>query len=939
VYRVPYDAFLSYSHAAEERLAPILQSALHRFAKPWYRRRQLHVFRDKTSLTASPALWSSIERALSQYAWFLLMASPEAAASAWVQKEINWWHTNRYSRNMLICLTGGEIIWDNASNDFDWTRTTALPSNLRGCFVEEPLYVDLRWARSADDLSRKHPQFLDAVADIAATLSGRSKEDLIGEDIAQFRRTRRIGISVTAAIAVLAVISTIAAYVATSQTREARQQARTALSRLLISQSAVEMSSRLDRPLLLSLAAFHVMPSANARGHLLRLLARVPGLYAVLPGRYTGTSDLAFSPDGRLLAKGGSAEIEMQLWDVARRQPSGPPLRGHKQPIHSVAFSPDGRLVATGSGDRTIILWDLATRTAIGTPLEGDGYVKDLAFAPHGGILASVTVAGTVTLWDTATFQQRSVWKPPVNGGYVVTFSPDGQTVVSGHDGIVVLRRVDTGDERAQLEVNGYPGTVAFSPDGAQLITVATSANAKKQVALWDLTGEEISGEHLDGDIGNAGALVFSPNGRALGGTRKGSFVVWKAGSSFEIERELPDIATLFSAVQFSPDGKMLAGANADGSIVLWDLMVDHPLLAPLISEEEMVSYAAFSPDGRILATVQDKPKEAQISLWDVASRGRIGPALIADVNVTSVALSPDGKTLAGTAGDRTIRMWDIATRKQTKLATNSSHPLAFSPDGTMLASGGARKDEMVLWQVGNGTLVEERLAHHSPVVALAFSPDGKTLASGSTDQTITLWDVGGRQPKREPLKGHTGEVVSVAFSPDGKVLASASWDRTLMLWDATTGRSLGEPLKAHKHIVTGVAFSPDGQTIASASNDGTVMLWDVTTRAPIGGPLLVSQTRGQTFLLNPLGIAFSRDGQWLAITTEFGNVLRWNVDIKSWKALACHIANRNLSLRERREYFADTIEYVEMCPGRFLPGDDFRLTSGDEETFRVQKP
>jgi hypothetical protein len=125
VYRVPYDAFLSYSHAAEERLAPILQSALHRFAKPWYRRRQLHVFRDKTSLTASPALWSSIERALSQYAWFLLMASPEAAASAWVQKEINWWHTNRYSRNMLICLTGGEIIWDNASNDFDWTRTTA----------------------------------------------------------------------------------------------------------------------------------------------------------------------------------------------------------------------------------------------------------------------------------------------------------------------------------------------------------------------------------------------------------------------------------------------------------------------------------------------------------------------------------------------------------------------------------------------------------------------------------------------------------------------------------------------------------------------------------------------------------------------------------------------------------------------------------------------
>ena len=92
---MPYDAFISYSHAADGKLAPALQSALHRFAKPWYRLRAVRVFRDKTSLSVSPALWSAIEAALSESKYFILLASPEAAASHWVQQEVEYWIGNR----------------------------------------------------------------------------------------------------------------------------------------------------------------------------------------------------------------------------------------------------------------------------------------------------------------------------------------------------------------------------------------------------------------------------------------------------------------------------------------------------------------------------------------------------------------------------------------------------------------------------------------------------------------------------------------------------------------------------------------------------------------------------------------------------------------------------------------------------------------------------
>ena len=146
-----FDAFISYSHAADGRLAPRLQDGLHRLARPLFRPRALRVFRDETGLSATPGLWPSIERALDRSRYFILMASPDAARSKWVGDEIGYWLTKSpaakegtAAQRFLIVLSGGDIEWNDQAGGFNRERTTALPERLlAGVFAHEPLWVDV----------------------------------------------------------------------------------------------------------------------------------------------------------------------------------------------------------------------------------------------------------------------------------------------------------------------------------------------------------------------------------------------------------------------------------------------------------------------------------------------------------------------------------------------------------------------------------------------------------------------------------------------------------------------------------------------------------------------------------------------------------------------------------------------------------------------------
>src|SRR4051812_31314810 len=198
-----FNGFISYSHAADGRLAPAVQRGLHRLGKPWHRRRALWIFRDQTGLSVTPALWSSIQDALDRSDFFVLLASPAAAGSPWVNREIEHWVATKSADRILPVVTDGEWRWDPDRRDFA-ADSTAVPAALRGVFAEEPLFLDMRWARDDRHLSLRHTRFRDAVAQLAAPMHGLSKDDLEGEDVRQHRRVRRLWSVGVATLVVLA---------------------------------------------------------------------------------------------------------------------------------------------------------------------------------------------------------------------------------------------------------------------------------------------------------------------------------------------------------------------------------------------------------------------------------------------------------------------------------------------------------------------------------------------------------------------------------------------------------------------------------------------------------------------------------------------------------------------------------------------------------------
>ncbi|GHO90788.1 hypothetical protein KSF_008360 [Reticulibacter mediterranei] len=366
--------------------------------------------------------------------------------------------------------------------------------------------------------------------------------------------------------------------------------------------------------------------------------------------------------------------------------------------------------------------------------------------------------------------------------------------------------------------------------------------------------------------FGSIPSVAFSPNGKLLAAaTANGEIRLWQEVGSKQI-LSYEGHSDWIRSVAFSPDGNMLASSSSDQTVGIWDVYTGQRLKI-LQGHKSQVWSVAFSPDGNILASGSD---DQTVRLWDVQT-GQCTKILKGHTGrVRSVTISFDGSIIASGSGDQTIRLWDLHTGKSLMTLQGHTRPIwsvAFSPDGNILASGS--DDQTVrLWDVQTGQCTKILKGHINNVWSVSFSPTEATLASGSHDQAVRLWDIRTGQCLKI-LEGHTNWVESVAFSPDGNILASGSDDQTVRLWDVQTGQCI-RTVQGYTNPVWSISVSPDGKTLASGSSDQAVRLWDTRT----GQCLKILE--GHTNWV--WSVAFSPDGTTLASGSGDCTVRLWDV-------------------------------------------------------------
>jgi len=502
-----------------------------------------------------------------------------------------------------------------------------------------------------------------------------------------------------------------------------------------------------------------------------------------LQGHLAPVSALAFSPNSKQFAScSQSYDGTIILWD-AQTGAQLKTLRGQRE-IYALAFSPDSKRIASGSGDDTIKLWDAQTGAEVTTLSGHDEWVMAVGFSPDGKRIVSGSKDKAIKVWDAENWHTLVTIRGHDGPVVSVVFSPDGKTIASGgRDNTVRIWDAETGEELRRFRGHDwYVEYVAFKPDGKHLI----SASRDGTVKIWDVIIDRESCRFHGYSAYMPRSVAFNPDGRQIvtdgmysyyGGT----ITLWDAQTG-EAIRTIRGHRFYPLSVAFSPDGRRIVSGEAEHRVArVWDALTGAQLMA-LRGHKDTVKCVAFSPDGKYIISGSD---DKTIKLWDGASGSEVITFQGHTDYIRSAAFSPDGRQIVSGSGDKTIKLWDMASGSE--VLTFQGHKdtvlsVAFSQDGKRIASASADRTAKI-WDAVTGAELMTLHGYRDVVSSVAFSPDKKRIVTGARDGTARLWDA---TTGAELLALDThASVGAVAFSPDGKSIAAAIYGENLLLWES----------------------------------------------------------------------------------------------------------------------------------------------------------
>lgn len=505
----------------------------------------------------------------------------------------------------------------------------------------------------------------------------------------------------------------------------------------------------------------------------------------------------------------------------------------------------------------------------------GRSEITDIKFSDDGTRLAVSSRTGR-WIYDAHTGNELFKLTEKDDLANITTFSPrnsasafslDGETIATADpNGTITLW--DTDANNIQGTFSGHKSEVsalAFSQEGTLL-----ASGTHGEIRLWDVVSQR---ERLTFNryTNKVLELAFLEDGKILASVDKdGTLRLWETTTG-ELRTTFAKLIEKPKVLAFSPNGTTLATANSAGILQVRRTITGREIFSRLTAHIGVISTLAFTPNSK---TIVSGGQDGTVRTWDVTTGNlQLADSFGRTTTTWALVVSADGSTCAGgipADADATIQVWDATTGKQTKSIVpehvGGEWVLAISPDGTRLASGG-RDGKILIMNTETGKELFSFTEHTDGINTLVFSHDGTRLASSAKDSKIRLWDV----DNGNTLLTLTDDCGSLAFSPDRKILASVG--RGINLWNLETGIIMKTLTKYEGSITKALVFSPDSKTLITGGIG--LKLWNVDTGVLIMGRTEYANTQGLSIIQS---LEFSLDGEILAIG-DWDGILLWEWD------------------------------------------------------------